>query len=100
MVGNGLGSVPLVRPLSHVATTWGPYYDTLHPPGTVHMMTAWKVVPPELWGMGQDSAPAGGSSRQLPYIRGHRPSPTRHRTVRHRRALARLAVDRGCLGDG
>lgn len=23
----------------------GPYYDTLHPPGEVHMMIAWKVVP-------------------------------------------------------
>lgn len=39
------GMVPLRRAPLHASTTWGPYYDTLHPPGTVHMMIAWKVVP-------------------------------------------------------
>lgn len=36
--------VPLRRAPSEAATSWGPYYDALHPPGTVHMMTAWKLV--------------------------------------------------------
>lgn len=39
------GMVPLQRAPCDAATTWGPYYDTLHPPGKVHMMIAWKVVP-------------------------------------------------------
>jgi hypothetical protein len=37
--------VPLQRAPRDAATTWGPCYDTLHPPGKVHMMIAWKVVP-------------------------------------------------------
>jgi hypothetical protein len=37
--------VPLRRAPSDAATTWGPYYDALHPPGEVHVMIAWKVVP-------------------------------------------------------
>jgi hypothetical protein len=37
--------VPLQRAPSYAATTWGPYYDVLHPSREVHMMIAWKVVP-------------------------------------------------------
>ena len=39
------GRVPLQRAPAHAATTWGPYYDAMHPPRKVHMMIAWKVVP-------------------------------------------------------
>jgi hypothetical protein len=39
------GMVPLQRAPSDAATTWGPYYDALHPSGEVHMMIAWKSVP-------------------------------------------------------
>jgi hypothetical protein len=39
------GMVPLRRAPSYAATTWGPYYHGLHPPGEVHWMIDWKVVP-------------------------------------------------------
>lgn len=47
--------VPLRRPPADAANTWGPYYDTLYPPGYTIMIIAWKVVPKrmesakELW---------------------------------------------------
>lgn len=37
--------VPLRRAPPHAATTWGPYYDALHPPGWAHFIVDWKVVP-------------------------------------------------------
>lgn len=39
------GTVPHRGAPAGAASTWGPYYDTLHPQRAVHMMTAWKVVP-------------------------------------------------------
>lgn len=39
------GMVPVRRPPQEAASTWGPYYDALHPERTTHMMIAWKVVP-------------------------------------------------------
>ena len=48
-------SVPLTRAPSYASTTWGPYYEALHPPGLVHFIINWKVVPKwtdhaaELW---------------------------------------------------
>lgn len=38
------GLVPVPRAPEYAATTWGPYYDTLHPPGTVHWMAKLKGV--------------------------------------------------------
>ncbi len=38
-------SVPLTRAPSYAASTWGPYYEALHPPGRVHWIVNWKVVP-------------------------------------------------------
>lgn len=40
---NGLR--PLSRAPSYASTTWGPYYEALHPPCRVHFIVNWKVVP-------------------------------------------------------
>jgi hypothetical protein len=37
--------VPLKRAPSYAATTWGPYYEALHPPRRVHWIVNWKAVP-------------------------------------------------------
>jgi hypothetical protein len=39
------GLVPLTRAPSYASTTWGPYYETLHPPCRVDFIVNWKVVP-------------------------------------------------------
>jgi hypothetical protein len=38
-------SVPLTRAPSYAASTWGPYYEALHPPCRVHWIVNWKAVP-------------------------------------------------------
>ncbi len=38
-------TVPLTRAPSYAATTWGPYYESLHPPRDVVFIVNWKVVP-------------------------------------------------------
>ena len=40
--------VPLTRAPSYAATTWGPYYEALHPPCRTHFIINWKVVPKEM----------------------------------------------------
>jgi hypothetical protein len=42
---DGFGLVPMTRAPSNASTTWGPYYETLHPPCRVDFITNWKVVP-------------------------------------------------------
>lgn len=37
--------VPLPPAPFYAANTWGPYYDAMHPPATVHWMVVWKGVP-------------------------------------------------------
>lgn len=37
--------VPLTRAPAYPSTTWGPYYEALHPPSQVHWIINWKVVP-------------------------------------------------------
>jgi hypothetical protein len=39
------GLVPLTRAPSYASATWGPYYETLHPPRRVDFIINWKVVP-------------------------------------------------------
>jgi hypothetical protein len=36
---------PSTRAPSYAATTWGPYYEALHPPCRVHWIVNWKAVP-------------------------------------------------------
>lgn len=45
MVSTDIGLQPLPRAPQYAAATWGPYYNTMHPPAMVHWNVIWKGVP-------------------------------------------------------
>lgn len=93
------GLVPVPRAPAYAATTWGPYYDTLNPPGMVHWMAVWRGAQGRM-----DEAARRWRQRQAlraEYEAAHGSDPSKWPTEHPGADVDGLAVCLGCqwIGD-